>query len=459
MAVSPLRVVAGRGHRRPVRGLRLAALEDGALVTGGLSPLRQALVAAAAEAGCPLKDLTVLAPQNDPFRVDTPAGHRDGEWLAITARELGLGDRRIHLRGLHYMVLGRPKPDGSPYANTEEDWEWLQAGAGKAARFLGYIPFEQIVDQRNAEPAIREFSHPDPYPYLTVGIDVEIPDAEEITPRLGVADFRGVQPYHLVLVGEKSSLGEVLEPIARGHDADLYLPTGEPSDTLLYRMAAAAVTDGRPMAVLYFSDCDPAGWTMPVSVSRKLQAFNVLLPDMPEFEVHRVALIPEQVREYGLPSTPLKDTEKRKDKWRQAWGVDQTEIDALASLQPDLLRRIARDAITPFYDRSLPSRVQRAADEWTEAAVAVVDSQVDAERLASIHAEAERLLDGMREQIADLNSQLRIDVRDFDLPPIVVPAAELNGHRAPAPLLDSRHDFAAQCRRLIASKSYEPETT
>jgi hypothetical protein len=33
MAVSPLRVVAGRGHRRPVRGLRLAALEDGAPVT------------------------------------------------------------------------------------------------------------------------------------------------------------------------------------------------------------------------------------------------------------------------------------------------------------------------------------------------------------------------------------------------------------------------------------------
>jgi hypothetical protein len=419
------------------------------------SPLRAALD----EPGRSLKDLTVLAPQNDPFRVDTPARHRDGEWLAITARDLRLGDRKIHLRGLHYMLIGRTKPDGSEYRNTDADWLWLQGDAAKAARWLGYIPFDQIVDQRNAEPVIREFRQPDPYPYMTVGLEVEIPGADEITPRLGVADFRGVQPYHLVLIGEKSSLGDVLGPIAQAHEADLYLPTGEPSDTLLYRMAASAVQDGRPMAVLYFSDCDPSGWTMPLSVSRKLQAFKVLYPGMPDFTIHRIALTPDQVRQYGLPSTPLKDTEKRADKWRQAWGVDQTEIDALASLRPDLLRQIARDAITPFYDRELYSRVQRAADTWTGEALEVVNSQVDGERLTRIRAEAERLLGGMREQIADLNSQLRIDVRDFSLPEIVIPEAHLNGHQPPTALLDSRWTFPEQCERLIASKAYRAERT
>jgi hypothetical protein len=28
-----------------------------------------------------MKDLTVLAPQNDPFRIDRPSAHRDGQWL------------------------------------------------------------------------------------------------------------------------------------------------------------------------------------------------------------------------------------------------------------------------------------------------------------------------------------------------------------------------------------------
>jgi hypothetical protein len=48
--------------------------------------------------GCTMKDLTVLAPKNDPFRLDTPARHRDGRRLADTVAELGLQARRIHLR-------------------------------------------------------------------------------------------------------------------------------------------------------------------------------------------------------------------------------------------------------------------------------------------------------------------------------------------------------------------------
>lgn len=426
------------------------------------SPLRAALDKAMAEQGCPMKDLTVLAPANDPFRVDTPARHRDGEWLAITARELGLGSRQIHLRGLHYMVIGRPKPDGTPYANTDQDWLWLQGDAAKAARFLGYIPFDQITDQRNAEPEVRVFDEPQPRPFISVGVDVDIPDADEIEPRAGAwymregkprAGFGGVQPYRLVMIGEKSSLADVLAPTAASFKADLYLPTGEPSDTMLYRMAADAAADGRPMQVFYFSDADPAGWQMPVSVARKLQALAVLLPGMPDFEVRRVALTPDQVRAYGLPSTPLKDTERRGDRWRAAMGVEQTEIDALASLQPDLLRRIARDALAPFFDPSLDHRVMRAYGEWQDAAQAVVDAALDTERLERIRLEAGQKLAELRNEIDAINDALRVDVGDFDLPPIVVPEAHASGSNG-TPLLDSRWDFADQCRALINSKAY-----
>lgn len=418
------------------------------------SPLRAALDKVIAEQGCSMKDLTVLAPQNDPFRVDTPARHRDGEWLAITARELGLGNRKIHLRGLHYMVLGRPKPDGSTYRNTDADWLWLQGDAAKAARWLGYIPFDQIVDQRNSEPTVREFSQPEPWAYLTVGIDVELPDADEIMPGLAVQDFRGVQPYRVVMIGEKSSLADVLGPIARNYEADLYLPTGEMSDTLVYRIARTAAVDDRPLVVLYFSDCDPAGWQMPISVGRKLQAFRELLGGF-DFELHRVALTPDQVREYGLPSTPLKDTEKRADGWRQATGVEQTEIDALASLRPDLLRRIARDALSPFYDYELDRSVARAREAWIREALEVINRDIDGEHLARIRAEAERKLAQMREQIAELNDQLRIDASDFDLPALDIPAPDTGGREPPEPLLDSWWPFAGQCRALIASKSYQ----
>jgi hypothetical protein len=97
--------------------------------------------------------------------------------------------------------------------------------------------------------------------------------------------------------------------------------------------------------------------------------------------VRRVALTPDQVREYGLPSTPLKDTERRGDAWRAAMGVEQTEIDALASLQPDLLRRIIRDAIEPFYDWTLARRVTEARERWVAEAQTIVDASMDAEQM------------------------------------------------------------------------------
>ena len=68
---------------------------------------------------------------------------------------------------------------------------------------------------------------------------------------------------------------------------------------------------------------------MPISFSRKLQALRTLhFPDL-RIAVHRVALTLDQVRELNLPSTPLKTTEKRADKWRARMEHEQTEIDAL----------------------------------------------------------------------------------------------------------------------------------
>lgn len=71
--------------------------------------------------GLPMNQLTVLAPQNDPFRLDAEAGHRVGSWLADTARRVGLRDRTIHLRGLHCRILVESKPDGLPYTDTDKD--------------------------------------------------------------------------------------------------------------------------------------------------------------------------------------------------------------------------------------------------------------------------------------------------------------------------------------------------
>jgi hypothetical protein len=119
----------------------------------GYGVLRSVLEEASAGIGCSLTDLTVLSAQVDPYRLDTPSGHRDAQWLARQLDRAVGRERRIHWRGLHYALVSTTnltKSNGERYRNDDENWTWLVNVAGKAARWLGYIPFERITDNRNA---------------------------------------------------------------------------------------------------------------------------------------------------------------------------------------------------------------------------------------------------------------------------------------------------------------------
>jgi hypothetical protein len=105
-----------------------------------------------------LRDYTVLSPQNDPYRLDHPDNHRNGQWFAQVVERLVPADESVHLRGLHYRLVAAAdavRPDnGLHYVNTDECWIWLQTKAAKAGRWLGYVEFERIIDERNAAPEL-----------------------------------------------------------------------------------------------------------------------------------------------------------------------------------------------------------------------------------------------------------------------------------------------------------------
>ncbi len=341
------------------------------VVSKGLGLLRAVLEKACVEEQCSRDSLTVLSKNNDPYRVDTPSGHRDGAWLAEQI-ERALGPyRRIHLRGLHYLLVSQGnvrKPNGEIYVNSDADDAWL-ALVLKAGRWLQYIPFERISDNRNAEPIIWRSNEPIGQIYKSLEASAFVSWGEIATasvyfrePEPSLSNFKRAQPYAITIFGEKSSLENVLAPIAQRCSADLYLGAGEISDTLMYQMAKDAAADGRPMVVICCCDFDPAGRQMPVSIGRKLQAFRDLFFPGLQFEVVPTALTVEQVRELGLPSTPLKETEKRASRWREEFGVEQTEIDALATLRPDVLRRIVEQALEPYFDSSLDRGIRRARE-------------------------------------------------------------------------------------------------
>lgn len=434
----------------------------------GMGRLRLKLDTESWDKGRHEDDLTVLAAGNDPYRMgDTDDRTDAGEWVADGLRELdakkGSG-RKYHPRGLHYAFLGREKPNGLPYGTPDAaaDWVWLEK-AVKIARWLEYVPFDRIVDERSDEPVLQEWSAPHPEP--TAGpseFHVRIPDRDDLAPRAGIRDrwdrhregFEGSQPYNIVLVGEKSSLREILTGLARRYEADVYLPTGEISIVHAERMAAASINDGRPLRVMYFADFDPGGWQMPTSLIRKLQALKDLDYSELDFKVYRVGLTKRQAIKYGLPSSPLKPGEARGDAWFTATGREQTEIDALATLQPEVLITEAQAFIDPFFDFTLADRVADAKDEWLSAAQQMLDERDGDEGRAHRDAAAKALA-RHRSAIEKILADMVIDADDVEFPDVVIPDALIDEDAQPEPMCDSGWSFFDQCQALKASKRYE----
>lgn len=139
-------------------------------------------------------------------------------------------------------------------------------------------------------------------------------------------------------------------------------------------------------------------------------------------------------------------------------GIEQTEIDALASLRPDLLREIARDAFEQFYDTTLDQRVFAVQSQWIHDAQVAIEQGMNSDDLDRLRVMAAAKLAELRDEIDRPNASLRVAADDFELPMVPDVPAALPLYRSAAPLLDSRWAFAEQTRRLIESKSYRPAT-
>jgi hypothetical protein len=139
-------------------------------------------------------------------------------------------------------------------------------------------------------------------------------------------------------------------------------------------------------------------------------------------------------------------------------GLEQTEVDALATLRPDVLCAIVIDAFDRYFDHTLDRRAARIRDAWIAEAQAVVDQEIANALLARLYAEAESGLDTIRAEIDWINGQLRTSTDVLDdievLPPLPEPPApELKWGGLP-PLISSAMPWVEQTARLIARKRY-----
>ncbi len=418
--------------------------------------LRAIIESAAETNGMPLKDLTVLSTGRDPYRLDTPSYHLLGQWLADAWKQVCPDRRPIHSRGLHYRLVGQvTKPDGRPYLNNDETWTWLSEKAIKAARFLGYLPWDALRDARITPPEwAEERFQPPQWRIVTEDVFVALPDTLE--PRLVLEGNLYRQPWQQVIIAEKQGVGDLLRPVAHTRNASLVLPSGELSDGTMYEILRRAAADGRPLAIHQLGDFDPAGHQMAVSTARTAQAIrDSQFPDL-TIRVHAVALTLDQVREWRLPSTPLKETERRADKWQEAMGWEQTELDAAVALVPNKFQAVVRDSLDQYHDDDVAYRARAIKSDLMDKANARLADTIGEETLAAIRYQAELRLADLEGLVEEVNKALLIDPTEagVEIPPdpeVIIG----DWTQTQAPLLDTAEDWSSNTRRLIARKQYE----
>ena len=252
----------------------------------------------------------------------------------------------MHLRRIHYRLVSQEAPillpTGEDYVNTRRCWAFLCAAA-KGARYAGLVKIDDFIDQRNPEADER-------LPDVVNGnleiyaarrdLRIEIPETLP-SPALALLGECPTQPYHVEIWAEKSTVNDVLEPLADIYGLNLQTSLGEISLTGCRELAERMTANGgRPVRIIYVSDFDPAGQSMPVATARKIEWLIRHSGEDLDVQLQPIVLTYDQCIEYELPRTPLKETERRAGSFEARFGEGATELDALEALHPGELQRI-----------------------------------------------------------------------------------------------------------------------
>jgi hypothetical protein len=133
---------------------------------------------------------------------------------------------------------------------------------------------------------------------------------------------------------EKDALSGVLYPVTDAYDVPLMVARGYSSLSFLHSAAEYINILDVPAYIYHLGDFDPSG----VNAGEKIeQTLRELAPDA-EISFERIAVTPEQIAAWNLPTRPTKMSDSR----AKGFGEISVELDAI---EPGRLRAIVKDAI------------------------------------------------------------------------------------------------------------------
>ncbi len=378
----------------------------------------------AKEAGCNIPELLVLARQNDPFFVGGKSSTLMAGWFADIWERFGYTNG-VHLRRVHYRLVQQENPptkhNGESYENTEGCWAYL-CNAGKYARILGLVDPAAFVDRRNPDPRIylhgEQVEQPGWFydwpewemPAIKADLASTLDSWEMPETWAEGYEYRDeLQSYHVETWAEKTTMNDELIPLCERYGVNLVTGVGYLSITSVINLLRRVSVLDKPCRILYISDFDPAGASMPVSVSRQIEYWIQRYLPNADIRLKPIILTASQIDRYRLPRIPIKDSDLRKGNFETVYGTGAVELDALEAIRPGEFAQIVEQEISAYRDGELREKVDDAYRDATD----MLDREqerhlnVHHERLESLKAEVARIADSYQARLTELNDELQ----------------------------------------------------
>lgn len=202
-----------------------------------------------------------------------------------------------------------------------------EASYGRIARVLadmrkeGSLPYKYLADATRWQRRPR--SHD------------SLADAIEATAAFYRRDALTRSDRYVEVWLEKDALSGVVYDVTKEFDVPLMVARGFASLSFLYSAAEEIREEDRPTTIYHLGDWDPSGQQAARSTRDSLYE----LSQRDDLEFVQLAVLPEQIEEWQLPTRP---TKREGNAHAKNWRGDSVELDAI---HPNTLRQLVREAL------------------------------------------------------------------------------------------------------------------
>jgi hypothetical protein len=203
---------------------------------------------------------------------------------------------------------------------SEAGYNKVQTDLVKMRRGDGFLPYDWLADNTRWQRKPTTFS--------------SVEEALQETAKFYRKDlWRNADAYVEVWL-EKDALSGVVYPITSMYDVPLMVARGYASLSFLHSAAEYINDLDVPAYIYHLGDFDPSG----VNAGEKIEETIREMAPEADITFERIAVTPEQIAAWNLPTRPTKATDTR----AKGFGNVSVELDAIA---PDRLRALVRQAI------------------------------------------------------------------------------------------------------------------